>query len=288
LQLALTPDRTTISFQKGLEGFGAKIALQLARSGFGVDLLKTVAHSGALDEWRQGVRLELLYNRSQHLSSCHPKLSGNIPDDFPDLDVLNLYINPASHENDLAASPPLTFVCTQPQVTQLAVLASTTFQWGRSAEDLFERYRDHIFPTMAVRQLIESAVSIDGGSLTAGAECCPMLRSIIGERSSPSTCFLPEYRVLLAIPSRLIRDICGSLPGPLSQPQIVAIEEVCKKYRAWLPRTMVELVRPDLVSSFERFGSKKKKRPSTLVILLGYCTVHHSHKQHQRRRRRHH
>lgn len=240
-----------------------------------------VTHSGALDEWCQEVCLELLYNRSQHLSSRHPKLSRNIPDNFPDLDILNLYINPASHENDLATSPPLTFVCTQPQVMQLAVLASTMFQWGRSAEDLFERYRDHIFPTMAVQQLIESAVSIDGGSLTAGAECCLMLHSIISERSSASTCFLPEYRVLLAIPSHLIRDICSSLPSPPSQPQIVAIEEVCKKYRAWLPRTMVELVRPDLVSSYEWFGPKKEKRPSTLVILLSYCTVHHSHKQHQ-------
>jgi Holliday junction resolvase YEN1 len=250
--------------------------------------LKTVAHSGALDEWRQEVRLELLYNRSQHLSSRHPKLSRNIPDNFPDLDILNLYINPASHENDLATSPPLTFICTQPQVTQLAVLASTMFQWGRSAEDLFERYRDHIFPAMAVRQLIESAVSIDGGSLTAGAECCPMLHSIIGERSSASTCFLPKYRVLLAIPSCLIRDICSSLPSPPSQPRIVAIEEVCKKYRAWLPRTMVELVRPDLVSSYEWFGPKKEKRPSTLVILLSYFTVHHSHKQHQLQCRHHH
>jgi hypothetical protein len=45
--------------------------------------MKVVAHSGALDEWRQGVRLELLYNHSQHLSSHHPKLSGNIPDNFP-------------------------------------------------------------------------------------------------------------------------------------------------------------------------------------------------------------
>jgi hypothetical protein len=61
----------------------------------------------------------------------------------------------------------------------------------------------------------------------------------------------------------------------------VAIEEACKKYRAWLPRTMVQLVRPDLVLSLEQFGPKKEKRPGTLVILLGYCTVHHSHKQHQ-------
>jgi hypothetical protein len=44
-----------------------------------------------------------------------------------------------------------------------------------------------------------------------------------------------------------------------------------------------ELVRPDLISSYEWFDPKKEKRLSTLVILLSYCTVHHSHKQHQRR-----
>jgi hypothetical protein len=53
------------------------------------------------------MRVELLQNRSRNHSSRHAKLSGNIPDDFPDLRTLDLYINPTSHDSDLTAPRPL-------------------------------------------------------------------------------------------------------------------------------------------------------------------------------------
>jgi hypothetical protein len=90
----------------GIEACGTKIASQLVQLHFRRDLLHAAKSgldtSGHMNEWRQNLRHELLINDSHRLTSRHPKLSGNIPDDFPDLKVLRLYTHPATHSGDLA------------------------------------------------------------------------------------------------------------------------------------------------------------------------------------------
>jgi len=239
----------------GIEACGTKIASQLARLHFGQDLLHAAESgqdiSGQMNEWRQNLRRELLINHSRRLTSRHPKLSGNIPDDFPDLKVLRLFTHPATHSGDFAGPS-----CTDIQAVQLTELAAVTFEWGRSVTKLFNRYRDLLFPAMALRQLVQAAVEIDKGYSEAGCTCCPIIGEIVGERAVHSTCFLPEFRCLLLIPSKLISDICASLPGPaLAESTIAEIERDCQKYRAWLPQAMVGVVRPDLVSTYKGSAS---------------------------------
>jgi hypothetical protein len=196
-----------------------------------------------MNEWRQDLRSELLMNRSHYLTSCQAKLSSNITEDFPDQKVLHLYTHLAAHNTDLVR---LSFSYAALQAGQLTVLATVTFQWGRSAKDLFKHYMDLFFPAMAVRQLVQGAVDIDDGvSDATGKDCCPMLGAIVGEWESHSTYFLREFRVMLLIPYQLILDICMALPGPLlSKSTIVEIEGDCKKCCTWLPCDMVEVVRP--------------------------------------------
>jgi hypothetical protein len=183
--------------------------------------------------------------------------------------VLDLYISPAMHENELTVEPPLSFTCKEPDPVEFASFAAVNFQWGRAAEGLFKRYKDVLFPTIALRQLIQFAVAIDEGHCVAGPSCCPMIGAITLEREVASSCFLPEVRVLLAIPSQVIRQICGSLPGPpLSEDVVMQIEGDCQKYRAWLSREMVEAVRPDLIAVYERSAAASKK-PSSRCFLFG-------------------
>lgn len=250
-----------------MPGFGINIAAQLARAGYGRRLVERIQDPAAtadstqtfLAEWRQDLRAELLTNGSGFLTSRHPKLAATVPDTFPELDVLDLYLHPISHENDLTDSPPLVFSCSEPRAVELTAIASTTFQWGRVAKGIFKRYEEIFFPAMAIHQIIQGAVDIDTGRAIPG-ESCPMIGEILLERKVASTCFLPEVRVLLIIPPKLIEDICAGLPGSaLSALAIAQIKRDCKKYRAWLPRAMIEVVRPDLIVAYK---SSQKKTPS--------------------------
>ena len=110
--------------------------------------------SDRIGEWRQDLRHELLMNRSRLLTSRHPKLSDNITDDFPDLEVLHLYTPPAAHSGNLAG---LSFAHPDLQAVQLTKLVAVTFQWGRSETSVFDQYKDLLFPAMASWQLIQAA-----------------------------------------------------------------------------------------------------------------------------------
>jgi hypothetical protein len=64
---------------------------------------------------------------------------------------------------DLADSPPLMFSCSKPCAVELAVIASTTFQWGRTTKGIFKHYQEVFFPVMATCQIVQAAVDIDNG-----------------------------------------------------------------------------------------------------------------------------
>ena len=137
---------------------------------------------------------------------------------------------------------------------------------------LFNCYRDLLFPAMALRQLVQAAVEIDKGYSEVGCTCCPIIGEIVGERAVHNTYFLPEFRYLLRIPSKLISDICASLPGSaLAESTTAEIERDCQKYRAWLPRAMVEVVRPDFVSTCKGSAS------STCRLIVVFPCFIYSH-----------
>lgn len=268
----------------GLPGCGIKIAAQLARAGHGrrlIEGMQDVIATGNstqsfLTEWRQDLRVELLTNGSGLLTSRHPKLAAIMPDTFPDLDVLKLYLHPTAHKNNLTNSPPLTFSCSEPQAIKLTAIASTTFQWGRAMKGIFKHYEEIFFPAMAIRQIIQGAADIDNGCAIAGS-CCPIVGEIVLERKAASTCFLPEVRVLLIIPPKLIEEICASLPGTaLSESAIAQIKYDCKKYRAWLPRAMIEVVRPDLIAAYKSSQNKSSSKCYCSLILTSVGLIYFS------------
>lgn len=211
----------------------------------------------SVSKWREDLRFELSNNMSGCLSSRHTKLAHAIPNTFPDLNLLDLYIRPAVHQDELATNTPLTF-SKNPQAIDLAAFATTAFQWGRTAQGIFKRYRDFFFPAMALRELIQASVAIDEGRAKP-ISCCPMLGKVVGQRCSSETCFLLEIRVLLIIPSQLIREVCSRLAGPqLHEDEIQNIIKDCKKSRAWLPVAMVKVARPDLLTTYKPSSSHRK------------------------------
>ncbi|RMZ81861.1 hypothetical protein DV738_g1991, partial [Chaetothyriales sp. CBS 135597] len=87
----------------GLPGFGPSLACEIARAGFGQDLLDLVRGGGSeadIAGWRERLQFELESNESGFFKRRHPKLK--IPDTFPDRTLLSYYTNPAvSQDKDL-------------------------------------------------------------------------------------------------------------------------------------------------------------------------------------------
>ena len=88
--------------QNGVAGFGAGLACEAARAGFGADLLQFVRQDDetGLKEWRERLQYELESNESGYFRKKHKTV--RIPDSFPDRTIVDYYINPAiSQPEDL-------------------------------------------------------------------------------------------------------------------------------------------------------------------------------------------
>ena len=86
--------------QDGVAGFGAGLACEAARAGFGTDLLELVRNDdkAGLQEWRQRLQFELETNESGFFKRRHKTLK--IPDAFPDRTLVSYYVNPAVSEDE--------------------------------------------------------------------------------------------------------------------------------------------------------------------------------------------
>ncbi|RMZ92127.1 hypothetical protein DV736_g605, partial [Chaetothyriales sp. CBS 134916] len=87
---------------EGVAGFGPALACEIARAGFGQDLLELVrsGNEAEISGWRERLQFELESNESGFFKRKHAKLK--IPDNFPDRTLLGYYTNPAvSDDKDL-------------------------------------------------------------------------------------------------------------------------------------------------------------------------------------------
>ena len=78
----------------GVAGFGISLACEIAKAGFGADLLEIFKHNDevGLQEWRDRLNLELENNQSGYFRTKHKSL--RIPDDFPNHIILAYYTDP--------------------------------------------------------------------------------------------------------------------------------------------------------------------------------------------------
>lgn len=79
----------------GVAGFGATLAYEVAKAGFGAELLDLVKKDdeAGLHEWRERLQVELETNESGYFKVKRKTL--HVPADFPDRTILGYYTNPA-------------------------------------------------------------------------------------------------------------------------------------------------------------------------------------------------
>ena len=163
--------------QAGLPGCGITTAHALARCGFGDTLhdaattLPRDALPDFLTSWRQGLREELRTNSQGIIGRKLGKLAKEVPDSFPDIDILLSYTSPITSES-LGRAVEKNLKLTwgkEPDVGKLAALCEFYFEWGYK-ESIIKRFRTLLWHSIVLRILrravINAEASIPGPSST--------------------------------------------------------------------------------------------------------------------------
>ncbi|KAJ7831727.1 hypothetical protein B0H14DRAFT_1180812 [Mycena olivaceomarginata] len=142
----------------GLAGCGSHIALALAHCGFGDSLLQASENMAEAEleefliQWREDLRTELATNSRGFLRSKQNTLSTKIPETFPSLRVLSLYVQPTTSWSN-GFVPPATdkWIVKLPALPELAVYCNKEFGWNPAA--IAEKFRRLIFSGLCTRRL---------------------------------------------------------------------------------------------------------------------------------------
>lgn len=149
----------------GLESCGAITAHGLAKCGFGDTLCHAAENLDKeslitfLISWRNDVRHELLTDSQGHIGQKNPKLANNIPDSFPNIDILFSYTKPLTSEFTGGNAQQFTWE-TEPDLRKLAALCETHFEWGYEAA-IVEKFRTVIWCSIVLRILRRAAIQLD-------------------------------------------------------------------------------------------------------------------------------
>lgn len=236
-------------YHGGLHGCGHKLAHGLARAGLGDDLLNGTQHLDEddlpefLDEWRERLRTELKTDAHGFLGRKCAKLSKEVPEDFPNPEVLRSYTHPITSESE-GRKVDIKWD-KDPDLGKIAGLCELYFEWGVK-DVIVKRFRTVLWPGAVLRLLRRAALNGPGAvsglveKKTEGAKASrfasrsavlaaadsdesdedddddngggPLLIKIHSSRRHASTDALLEYRLEIA-PLRLVRQAEAGVKG---------------------------------------------------------------------------
>jgi Holliday junction resolvase YEN1 len=154
--------------QQGLLGCGPKIAGALAAAGFGENLCASARTLGRkqfaqyLVRWRDDMRQFLETDPTNTLHSRHPALAASIPDTFPDIDVIRLYLYPLTSTS--VEIQKLGLDQCPPDVTEVARLCELYFEWAVPTA-IFDKFNKGFFQAVVMSVLREELVAREQAAL---------------------------------------------------------------------------------------------------------------------------
>ncbi|KAI0739823.1 PIN domain-like protein, partial [Daedaleopsis nitida] len=159
-------------YSDGLERCGLMTAYGLAKAGFGDTLLHAVrtlsrpALQEFLVRWRQDIRNELRTNTSGCLQRKSPALAREIPERFPDIDVLLAYVDPITSKGcDSEYKNTNVDWDKEPDLGRIAGLCEVYFEWG-VREIIINRFRNVLWPSVVLRILRRAVLIKDRETVT--------------------------------------------------------------------------------------------------------------------------
>lgn len=282
----------------GVPKCGSKVAAEIAKAGFGSDLLEAIGSKGTermqqLSEWRERLQYELEENESGYFQTKHKAV--RIPQNFPDQTILEYYASPAESNAEELRSLRHRLANAWDQdidPSQIRDFAARFFDWNyRSGARKVIRLLAEPLVTYRLRlQKQPSVFPLNGPSLSNSE--VPMLQKVYRTRASYSTDGLPELQ-LDFIPIDIVGlDLFAEEPNPPlpsqetaasgdeeegldipeeSGPQSPVKKRVTKRYdpyapeKIWIFETLARIGIPAVVEKWEKERAEKAapKKPST-------------------------
>ncbi|KAG6908152.1 hypothetical protein DXG01_005913 [Tephrocybe rancida] len=237
LQLQLqAPDLLVVALLAGGDHSSSicpiRLAVELAHTGLGRALVKGLrrAHGNAstqrfLRRWRQTLVEELRHNASGCLSRRHPIMAQSIPINFPSIAVISAYRDPLrtqlSEANPGAPLAPARSL----DLSRLARFVDTYLAAG-DPDGMYRLFCTHVFPGVAMQQLMNAALSTDAG---LGHRVCPIIGMVIGLRREPDAprLHVPELRLDLNVDLSILNSVFdGRRGGNLDLADLTGISDL--------------------------------------------------------------
>ncbi|TKX24738.1 XPG I-like protein [Elsinoe australis] len=204
---------------EGIPGCGPKTACEAARAGFGAELCKLKKRDDAgFKEWRERLRHELWTNESK-LFKQRRRL--DIPDDFPNREVLGYYTSPCISGPDRLATLRDTLRWDMPlDYPSLRSFTADAFDWVCIGGA--KKFIRNLAPAILTRELRlraeQGANDGDDLEIQASAED-RLVKAIHGKRTHASTDNMPEIRISF-LPMNIIPiDLSQEPPDEEAQTQ---------------------------------------------------------------------
>ncbi|KAI2722875.1 hypothetical protein CBS147332_3804 [Penicillium roqueforti] len=270
----------------GVPKCGSKLAAEIAKAGFGEDLLQELASQADVDaglnEWRERLQYELEENESGYFTRKHPAV--RIPDAFPDRQILEYYAQPkVSGDEEMALLKTRLVQAWDKDIDPLAIrtFAADHFEWNyrSGARKLIRLLAE---PLVSYRLRLQRPVLGVSPGFSFVPDCPPGLQKVYRTRSSFGTDAVPELQLDM-LPADIVGlDLLAEEPNPPSEVSVQEAEEeddpevvagspppapsktrITKQFdpfsleKVWIFETVVRLGVPEVVKNWEREQAEK-------------------------------
>ncbi|GKZ20337.1 hypothetical protein AbraCBS73388_005649 [Aspergillus brasiliensis] len=286
----------------GVPKCGSKLAGEIAKAGFGADLLEILESDGTqldarLSDWRERLQYELEENESGYFQTKHKVV--RIPDTFPDRTILSYYADPVvSSTGDIKSLQQYLSNAWDKDidVVELRRFAADAFEWNyRSGARKVTRLLSE--PLLSYRlRLGRQASAFPANCPRLSNSNAPMLQKIYKSRSSYSTDGLTEFQLDMVPVDVVGLDILADEPNPplpsqesavsgdeeeelednvVSVPQSPVKKRVVKRYdpyipeKVWVFETLATIGLPEVVENWKREQAEKSAPKKTTARKTG-------------------
>ncbi|KAJ5588182.1 hypothetical protein N7537_010860 [Penicillium hordei] len=272
----------------GVPKCGSKLAAEIAKAGFGEDLLQELVSQADVDtglsEWRERLQYELEENESGYFTRKHPAV--RIPDVFPDRQILEYYAQPkVSSDEEMTFLRNRLAQAWDKNIDPLAIrtFAADHFEWNyrSGARKLIKLLAE---PLISYRLRLQRPVLGVSPGFSYVPDCPPSLQKVYRSRSSFGTDAVPELQLDMLPADVVGLDLLAEEPNPPS-PSETSVQEgeeeddaevaagsvppspsksrVTKRFdpfsleKVWVFETVAKLGIPEVVNKWEKEQAEK-------------------------------
>jgi Holliday junction resolvase YEN1 len=281
----------------GVPKCGSKLAAEIAKAGFGEDLLQELDSNSDVDagltEWRERLQYELEENESGYFSTKHKAV--RVPETFPDRTILEYYARPkVSSDEEMSFLRSSLRQAWDRDIDPLAIrsFAADNFEWNyrSGARKVIKLLAE---PLVSYRLRLQRPVRGVAPGFSFVPDCPPMLQRAYKARSSFGTDAMPELQLDMLPIDVVGLDLLAEEPNPPLQleepvpsqatpqegeaedetemaseqvPQTPSKSRVTKRFdpfaieKVWVFETVARLGVPDVVKKWEKEQAEKAEK----------------------------